>query len=260
MKKNHNLFVLAIVTLLALFTSQETAKSNNFIRYAGFEVAGSVTFQTSSGEAVKDTPEVVIWLVPLDAIYVVGYRNEPPRYQIQQRKKKFEPSLLVVPVGSTVDFLNRDLYFHSVFSVARGKRFDLGPYRGGEQKAVRFDRTGPAYVFCKLHPDELVVVLAVDSSLFGVSDISDHISIPNVLPGRYLLHFWYDGATEQELQALERTTVFTGASHQLPSISVAMATRDWRNHGNSGKFNDIPSGPGYQLCKTIQKSHSGSSR
>ena len=259
MKKNHSLFVLAIVTLLGLFTSQETAKPNNFIRHAGFEVAGSVTFQSGSGEAVKDTPEVVIWLVPLGATYVIGYRNKPPCYQIQQRKKKFEPSLLVVPVGSTVDFLNRDLYFHSVFSVARGKRFDLGPYHGGEQKSVRFDRAGPAYVFCKLHPDMLAVVLAVDSSLFGVSDISDHISIPNVLPGRYLLHVWYEGATEQELKALERTTVLTGDSHQLPSIFVAMATRDSRNHGNSAKLNDIPSGPGYQLCKAIQK-FSGRSR
>lgn len=72
---------------------------------------------------------------------------------------------------------------------------------------MRFDRIGPAYVFCKLHPDMMAVVLAVDSSLFGVSDRSKHISIPNVLPGRYLLHVWYDGATKQELKALERSII-----------------------------------------------------
>jgi plastocyanin len=230
MKKAHKLLVLVIATLLVLFTSQETAKPDNSIRYAVFEVAGSVTFQTSLRAALRDTPEVVVWLVPLDAIYVAGYENDPPRYQIQQRKKKFEPSLLVVPVGSTVDFLNRDLYFHSVFSVARGKRFDLGLYRGGQKKAVRFDRTGPAYVFCKLHSDMLAVVLAVDSNLFGVSDGSGHISIPNVLPGRYLLHVWYDGATKQELKVLERPTTLTRDNHQLPSISIAMAT--WNSGTN----------------------------
>ena len=45
--------------------------------------------------------------------------------------------------------------------------------------------------------------------------------IPNVLPGRYLLN---DGATKQELKALERPTVLAGDSHQLPSISIAMTT------------------------------------
>jgi hypothetical protein len=97
---------------------------------------------------------------------------------------------------------------------------------------VRFDRIGPAYVFCKLHPDMMAVVLAVDSSLFGVSDRSKHISIPNVLPGRYLLHVWYDGATKQELKALERSIILAGDSHQLPSISIAMTTQDSRNRRN----------------------------
>ncbi len=61
---------------------------------------------------------------------------------LQQKNKTFEPHLLVVTKGSTVDFPNRDPWFHNVFSLFNGKRFDLGLYEAGTSRTVHFDREG----------------------------------------------------------------------------------------------------------------------
>jgi len=61
--------------------------------------------------------------------------------------------VLVVPVGSVVDFPNHDPFFHNVFSLFDGKRFDLGLYEAGATNSVRFDRLGVSFLFCNIHPE-----------------------------------------------------------------------------------------------------------
>jgi plastocyanin len=167
----------------------------------------------------KDASRVVVWLVPLDAAQPLR-ATERPRYRLLQRNKKFEPGLLVVPVGSVVDFPNADPWFHNVFSLYRGKRFDLGLYQAGAQRSVRFDRIGPSYLFCNIHPEMTGVVLAIDSEFFGVTDKNGRYSIPGVAPGKYALHVWYENATPESLQALQRQVTIESANQILPPVSV----------------------------------------
>ena len=172
-----------------------------------------------AGAMEKDASRVVVWLVPLDAAQPVR-GAERPRYRLVQRNKRFEPGLLVVPVGSVVDFPNADPWFHNVFSLYRGKRFDLGLYQAGAQRSVRFDRIGPSYLFCNIHPEMTGVVLAVDSEFFGVTDKNGRYSIPGVAPGKYALHVWYENATPESLQALQRQVTIENDRRTLPPISV----------------------------------------
>jgi len=75
----------------------------------------------------------VVWLT---AITTTGAGSEattatsPPASPAQnprlvQKNKSFEPHILVVPAGSMVEFPNHDPFFHNVFSLFEGKRFDL---------------------------------------------------------------------------------------------------------------------------------------
>jgi hypothetical protein len=135
----------------------------------------------------------------------------------------FEPRLLVVPAGSVVEFPNHDPWFHNVFSVSRNRRSDLGLYEAGAQKAVTFDRTGVSYLFCKIHPEMMAVVLTVDSAYLGVSDKTGHISISNVPHGKYVLHAWYENSAPQVLERLQRTIFVGDDSRSQPTISIALA-------------------------------------
>ena len=146
----------------------------------------------------KDASRVVVWLVPLGA---TADAFAPPlsarrHYRMLQHNKMFEPELLVVPLGSIVDFPNLDPWFHNVFSLYQGKRFDLGLYQAGSEKAVNApsSRPGPSFLFCNIHPQMTAVILAVNSDLFGISDKTGRLLIPRVPPGRYRVHVWYENA------------------------------------------------------------------
>jgi plastocyanin len=156
----------------------------------------------SHGSAAQGDGDVVVWLEPLDFM--------PPRqvtardYTITQQDKRFHPHVLAVPVGTAVRFPNKDPWFHNVFSLYDGKRFDLGLYEAGSSRSVRFERPGVSFVFCNIHPEMSAYVLALDTPYFATSRSDGKVSIPNVEPGRYRLHVWYEFADSAELNRLSR--------------------------------------------------------
>jgi len=126
----------------------------------------------------------------------------------------------VVPVGSTVDFPNHDPFFHNVFSLFDGKRFDLGLYEAGATNSVKFDRIGVSLLFCNIHPEMSAVVVALNSPYYAVSDRSGNISIAEVPDGNYELHVWYERSLPEELKALTRAVALSASSRNLGLLSI----------------------------------------
>src|SRR5260370_37665535 len=189
------------------------------------ELRGEVALvQAAAGTSAKDASQVVVWLAPVSVVQQVRV-TERPHYRLLQHNKRFEPELLVVPVGSVVDFPNADPWFHNVFSLYRGKRFDLGLYQAGAQRSVKFDRVGPSYLFCNIHPEMTGVVLAVDSDLFAVTDKNGRYSIAGVAPGKYVLHGWYEGAAPESLEARARPVKIEAEPRARPLLSTAVTTQ-----------------------------------
>ena len=222
----------ALMAISAVAGAWGVAKSNGSARdAAGVSGVAAVT-GLGNGAIEKDASRVVVWLVPLDAVQPVRVATQGPHYRLVQHNKRFEPGLLVVPVGSVVDFPNADPWFHNVFSLYRGKRFDLGLYQAGAQRSVSFDRIGPSYLFCNIHPEMTGVVLAIDSELFAITDKGGHYSIAGVTPGKYVLHVWYENAAPESLQALQRQVTIESANQILPLISVRAVKPALAEHKN----------------------------
>jgi plastocyanin len=182
-----------------------------------------------TGEVLNDSSQAAVWLVPLDHV-VRELAATDKHYRMAQHNKRFEPALLVIPVGGIVDFPNRDPWFHNVFSLYRGKRFDLGLYQAGSQRSVRFDKLGPSYLFCNIHPGMSAVILAVESDLFGISGRAGRVEISNVPPGRYELHVWHEQASAESLDRLQRTIVVSGDRNLAPiKIAVKQLEKGHKN-------------------------------
>jgi hypothetical protein len=105
-------------------------------------------------------------------------------------------------VGSVVQFPNRDPFFHNVFSLFEGKRFDLGLYEAGSTRNISFDRPGISYIFCNIHAEMSAVVIALDTPYFGISNRKGEIVIPAVPAGRYTMRTWYETAPQDALDAM----------------------------------------------------------
>lgn len=221
------LAIAAATTNIAADTSPDANRST-------FTVNGDVSLiAAGSRSPAKDASRIVVWLTPIDTVQPVSTTTTPrAHYRLLQRNKRFDPGLLVVPVGSVVDFPNYDPWFHNVFSLYRGKRFDLGLYQAGAKKSVKFDRIGPSYLFCNIHSEMTGVVLVVDSDFFGITDKNGRYSIPGVAPGRYVLQVWYENATPELLQALQRQVTIQSDNPSLPAIAVRAAKQVPAEHKN----------------------------
>jgi plastocyanin len=192
-------------------------------------VSGRVVAE--GGTALSPASSTVVWLAPIappgDPTIV------PPMHaSLQQKNKAFEPHLIVVTKGSTVDFPNRDPWFHNVFSLFNGKRFDLGLYEAGTSRTVHFDREGVSYVFCNIHPEMSAVVVVLSSQYFAIPNKQGGFSIPSVPPGRYILHVWNENALPATLQALSREVMVGETSNSLGLIHVRVTLAASAPHKN----------------------------
>jgi hypothetical protein len=190
---------------------------------------------SASHGSPSDASNVAVWLMRIDENgnpQPPGTAPAGPSPQLVQRNKSFEPHVLVVEVGSLIQFPNKDPFFHNVFSLYDGKRFDLGLYEAGTTRSVRFSRPGVSFLFCNIHPEMSAVVVAVDTPYFAVSDSSGRVSIANVPDGRYEMHVWYERSVADSLKALDRAVVISASARSLGTIQVNASSDFKLTHKN----------------------------
>jgi plastocyanin len=214
--------------ILCLITDRAVAPAQQAPVTAQVEVVRQSSAKTLPAASAQDHSNVAIWLTPLDdsdgtyaavsasSLTLAGHQS----LQLVQRNKSFEPHVLMIRTGSTVQFPNKDPFFHNVFSLFDGKRFDLGLYEGGSSNSARFDRPGVSFLFCNIHPEMSAVVVAVGTPYFALSDHTGRVVFTNVPNGRYRLHVWYERSSSEDLKALERVVTISDSSRSLETVQV----------------------------------------
>src|ERR1035438_9150591 len=202
-------------------------------------VSGRVVAE--AGGNLSPASATVVWLAPIAAAPGDPAIVAPMHAVLQQKNKTFEPHLLVVTKGSSVDFPNRDPWFHNVFSLFNGKRFDLGLYEAGSKRTVHFDREGVSYIFCNIHPEMSAVIVVVPSQYFATPNQQGEFSIASVPPGRYMLHIWNEHALAATLQPLAREVQVSEASHAVGTIRVRVTTGSAPHKNKYGQDYEPPS-------------------
>lgn len=201
-------------------------------------VNGNISFDSTNANAKPGNGDIVVWLTATAPGDTGIPMPAPKRAQLVQKNKHFTPELLVIPVGSSVEFPNRDPFFHNVFSLFNGKRFDLGLYQAGETRAVRFDRVGVSYIFCNIHPEMHAIIVALNTPFYAVTGSSGAYSISNVPPGEYELHVWSERAGSSELNALQRTISVSGEPLKLSAMHLRAVQLTAEHKNKFGKDYD----------------------
>src|SRR6059036_3504388 len=175
----------------------------------------------ADGGRSHEAVNVVLWLTPASETPDSPAAEAMQRARLAQHNKSFEPHVVVVPVGSVVAFPNHDPFFHNVFSLFEGKRFDLGLYEAGTTRNVSFDRPGISFIFCNIHAEMSAIVVALDTPYYGVSNVKGEVVIPQVPPGHYTLKAWAETALPENLNALTREVTI---SNNTSSVGVLQIT------------------------------------
>jgi plastocyanin len=232
------LLILA-TALLALLAASSLAWTENVT------VKGRVSLVSAvSGKPTADNSQAVVWLTPLDDSHVV-WKSASGRFRLVQKNKRFTPHILVVPVGAVVDFPNEDPFFHNVFSLFNGKRFDLGLYEAGTTKTVTFNSPGVSYTFCNIHPEMSAVVVATRTPYYALSANTGDFEIANVPPGHYQMNVWHERCLPETLNSATREVDVSEAAPSLGEIRLPESGDLLAKHKNKfgQRYEPVPSSP-----------------
>jgi plastocyanin len=197
------------------------------------QVKVTAKVELSAGASkLADASSVVLWLEPVGNQPDTKPPSNPKRRQMLQKNKTFSPHLLVVQVGTPVDFPNQDPFFHNVFSLFDGRRFDLGLYEAGATRPVVFNRVGISYIFCNIHPEMGAVVIALKTPYYGISERNGSIEIPNVPAGRYEMYVWHERVLPETLNSFTHSVVISDTSSSLGLIHLTEQRSLLQGHKN----------------------------
>jgi plastocyanin len=140
-------------------------------------------------------------VIYVDAI--PGKTFAPPlqRFQIDQKGLMFQPHVLVIPLGATVDFQNSDSVQHNLFwpSINGNKKLghNLGTWPKGEKRSFQFDQPGAIPLLCNVHPEMSGYLVVSPTPYFAETDGAGNFKISNVPDGKYNVVAWHEGTKQQ---------------------------------------------------------------
>jgi plastocyanin len=160
---------------------------------AMFSVAASAG--TISGKVSGVNGESVVYV---EAIAGKTFPAPTEKPLIDQKGLMFNPHIVAIQQGATVEFLNSDKVAHNVFwiSVSGNKKLghNLGTWPQGEKRAFKFDNPGSIPLLCNVHPEMSGYIVVSPTPYFAVSDKSGTYKIENVPDGSYNVTAWHEGA------------------------------------------------------------------
>jgi len=171
-------FFLSLVFLIATGTSA---------------LAGDISGKVTAGKGIS--------VLYVDAVPGKTFPAPAKPLEMDQKSLKFQPHILVAPVGSTVEFLNSDNLQHNIFwpSINGNKKLghNLGTWPMGEKRAFKFEIPGIVPLLCNVHPEMSGYVIVTPTPFFAESDEAGNFKIANVPDGSYSVTAWHEAFKTQ---------------------------------------------------------------
>ena len=108
-----------------------------------------------------------------------------------QQNIAFSPHVLIVPVGATVKFPNKDKVRHHVYSFSKAAKFEIKLFGQDESRSYTFTSPGAVALGCNIHDWMEAYVLVVNTPYFAKASLQGRARVANVPAGRYRLRFWH---------------------------------------------------------------------
>ncbi|MBS1239782.1 MAG: methylamine utilization protein [Proteobacteria bacterium] len=118
-------------------------------------------------------------------------KPRPTTFTINQKDMQFLPFVLVIPVGSTVNFGNLDPFRHHVYSFSPARKFELRLFGQGEVRPVKFDTVGAVAIGCNIHDSMQAFVQVVDTQFAAKSAANGRVTFREVPAGNFKLRVWH---------------------------------------------------------------------
>ncbi len=156
---------------------------------------------------------------------------------MDQVDTRFVPHLLVVQVGTEVEFPNSDIVAHHVYSFSNPNDFMLPLYKGDAHAPVTFDEAGVVTLGCNIHDNMLGYILVVDSNIFGKTGQDGQLTLEASPRGESNVKIWSprikdkgEVLTRSLTGASNRTVVFKLSEKLRPPHDSASGAIQWSDY------------------------------
>ena len=160
--------------------------------------AGEPGTQTLSGHVTAGKGNSVVYV---NAIAGKTFEAPAKHLVMDQKGLMFQPHILVVLAGSTVDFLNSDKVQHNIFwpAINGNKKMshNMGTWPTGETRSFKYEQPGVVPLLCNVHPEMSGYIVVSPTPYFAQTDESGAYKIENLPPGQYTVTAWHEGMKVQ---------------------------------------------------------------
>lgn len=145
--------------------------------------------------ASYSTTDVIVSAHPVG--HMPEFPSPLPKTRMLQQDATFEPHVLPIMAGSTVEIINEDEIFHNVFSITPGAKFNIGRRPKGEVVERTIEATGPIQLFCDIHAQMNAVILSLDTPWFIRVSEDGTYTLDGLPAGSYEIRTYHPDLTEQ---------------------------------------------------------------
>jgi plastocyanin len=153
-------------------------------------------------------------LVYIDAMPGKEFKAPEKAALMDQKNKEFNPRVLPILVGTTVDFVNNDDFEHNVFS-PDGEGYNLGNWGKNGTKSHVFNTPGVYVQLCKVHPEMVSYIVVLKTPYFALADAEGKFKIAGVPAGTWKLKMWNEKLKPKQLDLLYEIKVEEGKEAQI---------------------------------------------
>lgn len=118
---------------------------------------------------------------------------------LDQKRCRFEPHVVLIPAGATLEILNSDNTLHNVRTTSKKNP----PFNKAQPKAVKkikqiFNAAPERIkVQCDAHSWMSAWIIVQENPYYAITDAQGQFTLNNVAPGEYTLTYWHERFGEQ---------------------------------------------------------------
>lgn len=116
--------------------------------------------------------------------------------KILQRDATFIPRVVPVTPGTLVQFINKDNFFHNVFSITPGAYFNIGRRATNVIVEKKISRLGEIKLFCDIHAQMNAIILSLDTAYFTRCEPNGRYSLSGLPDGEYAIKVYHPDLPE----------------------------------------------------------------
>jgi hypothetical protein len=137
-----------------------------------------------------------------------------------QQNIVFNPHVLIVPVGATVHFPNKDKVRHHIYSFSKPAKFEIKLFGSDQSRSYVFKSAGAVALGCNIHDQMNGFIKVVDTPYAGKSDGTGRVRIAGLPNGAAQVTIWHPSLRAKDNEIVASVPIGAGAVSRSFALTV----------------------------------------